>query len=88
MSVTILRDEWLKALTEATGYTMTDDPEAVTVLEFGAAFGLKRETARRKLEDMVKAKRAVRTQRRILAAGRMMPVAAYRLVKDGRGKRA
>lgn len=78
---TISRDEWIKALEDA-NLTITDDPDAITVAEFAAMFGLPHATAARKLKALEAAGKAQRTTKRAPASdGRMMTCNGYRLLK-------
>lgn len=83
MSVSINRDEWLKALSDAGVVPGEDDQGAVTVLEFAAMFTppLVRMTATRHLEKLVTAGKAVKTRKRSQDPnGRFHSMVAYRLV--------
>ena len=50
----ISRDEWLKALQEV-GIERENDPDALTIDEFAAMFGMARTTAQHRLERLVAA---------------------------------
>lgn len=81
MSVSISRDEWLKALADAGVKSQEDDQLAVTVMEFAATFDLPAPTARHQLELLVKAGKATRTAKRGRTPyGRSITYNAYRLV--------
>ena len=79
--VSITRDEWLHALTEAgidTG--AVDDQDAVTVAEFMAMFNLGRNTAQHKLDALAAAGKAALTKKvAINSYGRRISQKAYRL---------
>lgn len=79
MSVTISRDEWLKALSEI-GHSEEDDQEALTIEEFGAMFSMPRETAERRLKQLAAAGKATRTKKVGRSNdGRQVRYIAYRL---------
>ena len=76
----INRDEWLKALTDA-GMAGESDESAITVNEYVAMFGVPRTTAATQLEQLVRAGKAIPTQKRgLTSAGRQIYFKAYRLV--------
>ena len=84
MSVTINRDEWLKALVDAGVADIVDDQHAVTVSEFAALFDppLNSMTARRHLTKLVDAGKATKTSKRSRDPnGRLFTMQAYRLVQ-------
>lgn len=88
MSVTILRDEWIKALEEA-DMGVSDDPDAITVVEFAAMTGLKREAAKRRLEALVDAGKATRTFKWAMNGyGRRHRCQAYKLTRTGKKRKA
>ena len=88
MSVTINRDEWLSAL-EAAGMSQEDDQQAITVHEFAAMFDLRRFTAERKLAELVKTGKAIRTLKLTTSpSGRRMRYVAYRLLEPKAGRKA
>lgn len=77
------RDDWLKAVAEAGLPERTNDPDALTAPEFADLFDppLHVQTARRRLEAMVKAGLARRTQKQTAGSdGRRLAVTAYTLV--------
>ena len=79
MSTAISRDEWLAALNEA-GISDVDDQDALTVDEFGAMFGIDRQTADRRLKKLEAAGKAVKTRKRCAPHGRLIWYVAYKLV--------
>ena len=83
MSVTINRDEWLKALTDA-GVTMENDPDALTVAEFQEMFGLTRSTSERHLRKLVAEGKAIETKKLMRTANNRRTVAhiAFRLLTE------
>jgi hypothetical protein len=75
----ISRDEWLAALNEAQLLPESDE-QALTVWEFQEMFDLPRYTAERRLEALVRAGKATRTNKRCAALdGRVRNMRAYRL---------
>lgn len=75
----ISREMWLSALSEV-GISDESDPDAITIMDFAALMGLKRETARGRLGALVAAGKATRTKKRIqLQDGRSISAVAYRL---------
>lgn len=84
----ISRDLWLKALEEV-GESQTNDPDAITITEFAATFGLGRQAAARRLAVLAKAGKAIRTQKKAPSLrGFMVSHIAYRLVMPTGKKRA
>lgn len=89
MSASISRDEWLKALHDAGYRDDEDDPNAVTVAEFAAMFGLTRTVAERRLKALEERGTATRTAKRGAGKdGRIMRLLAYRLQAEKPRKRA
>lgn len=79
MSLTITRDEWLKAL-EDVGVSDEDDQGALTVAEFMEMFGVPRFTAERRLRHLAATGKATRTRKRGRTPdGRSFSFIAYRL---------
>lgn len=84
--MSINRDEWLQALTEA-GYTDEHDEQAVTLMEFAAMFGICRTTAQCRLAALVAAGKASITHKWATnTRGARIQFRAYRLA-DRRAKR-
>lgn len=80
MSAQITRDEWLTALHEA-GIDAEDDPSALTIMEFGAMFGLRRAASSSRLEKLAESGRAIKTRKRIVRPdGQSLWAVAYRLM--------
>lgn len=76
----INRDQWLGALRDA-GMPHEDDQQAVTIRDFMTMLGLKREAARRRLDALVDAGKAVRTSKREARSnGSAHAAVAYRLL--------
>lgn len=79
MSVTITRDDWLRALEES-GLPLADDQSALTLYEVMAMLDVNRSTAQHRVDRLVDAGRAVKTWKRCPRAdGRMQQMRAYRL---------
>ena len=80
MSVTISRDEWLKALNEA-GFSAEHDEDAITVNDFAEMMGMTRDTADRRLRALVKAGKAAQTRKITQGRdGRTLSFIAFRLL--------
>ncbi len=77
----INRDEWLKALHDAT-HAPLPESDAITAVEFGDLIGVQRAQAYKRLVQMEKAGKATRTTKPLRRSdGSVVTVAAYRLVK-------
>lgn len=75
----ISRDEWLKALADAS--PSDDDPNAVTSTEFAIMCGFSQATAHRRLQMLLKTKRVRRVSKRVTnVAGHLQRVTAYKLL--------
>lgn len=78
--MTISRDDWLRAMAEI-GDSTEDDHDAVTILEFANLFGLRRESAARRLRRLEAAGRARRTAKISVGVdGRRLRLIAFRLL--------
>ena len=76
---TITQDEWRKALGDA---STVDDPSAMTVMEMCDRYGSSRVTVQRRIQELLKSGKAVRTYKRvILQSGMIRRIAAYKLVR-------
>ena len=77
----ISRDEWLKALTDASALS-TDDPSAVTSAEFATMCGFSQDTAQRRLRKLLQMKRVLQVSKRVPdTTGRLQRVVAYKLLE-------
>lgn len=78
----ITRESWLKALSEAGLPTHDDDdPNATTIDEFAAMFGLAQSTAKHRLEKLVAIGKATRSSKYVTNDnGRTNRCRAYRLL--------
>lgn len=80
MSVSIRKDEWLKALSEA-GMSLESDDSALTVQEFAAMIGLSWHSAQRRLSKLAARGLAIRTRKVVHSSyGRRQVITAYRLL--------
>ncbi len=78
----ISRDEWLKALDEAT-QVPPSDPDVLTAAELGELLGVTHKGALLKVDRLLKAGKATRTKKYVKnVAGIVRAVPAFRLVKD------
>lgn len=78
--MSISRDEWLKALSDA-GMAIVDDPSAITIKEFAEMFGMSLTTATRHLVALVAKGHAIETSRHGMASdGRRCRMRAFRLL--------
>lgn len=74
----INRDDWLQAFGDA---AMPNDPDALTVLELAAMFGIHRQMAARRINELLKAGKAISTFKQTMnASGYTRRVAAYKLI--------
>ena len=91
MSVSISRDEWLRALADVGFIEGENDEHAVTVAEFGQLIGLERTAATKRLRALVAAGKATETYKRVQAqSGQVVRCRAYRLIdapKEPKAKR-
>lgn len=79
MTVAINREEWLRALAEA---EEPEDPTALTASQFGDLFGMNRNTARKRLLELVKLGKAQPTTKLVAdSTGRKQRYPAFKLVK-------
>ena len=80
----ISRDAWIAALGNA---IQPVDPDALSLSEIAEQFGVCRQTAERRIRQLVKAGRAVRTWKQItMTSGHPRRVPAYKLVVAKRGR--
>lgn len=80
--VTITRDDWLKAIEETQKAQVDTDPDVMSYYDFAAKMGCVIGTARVKLDALVKAGRAKKVSKMVIAGdGRLRRVVAFRLVK-------
>jgi DNA-binding transcriptional ArsR family regulator len=77
---------WQKALADI-GEEDRHDPDAITIHEFMALFGLSRPTAERRLRALVAAGKATETRKVGRKAGRRVAYVAYRLTDTSRARR-
>lgn len=78
----ISRDDWLKALTEVSTLPADDNPDAVTSAEFATMCGFSQDTARRRLQTLLKLNRVQQTSKWIHdMSGRPQHVRAYKLLE-------
>lgn len=76
--MTIDRDAWLSAMREAE--EADSNPHAITAAEFADAFGIHHDTARERLNHLVKLGKATKTRKRITTASEQrVKVPAYLL---------
>ncbi len=81
-TVTITRDDWLKAIAETTADKAESDPSVLSYYDFAAQMGVAVATARSRLNGLVAAGRAVRTTKRTVTPdGRLRTIVAFRLKK-------
>lgn len=79
-NATITRDEWLRALNEATGLDSTDDQSALTQTEYAHLMGVTVSTAHGQLAALVRAGKATRTKKWAISSyGRRLQYIAYKL---------
>lgn len=79
MSTGISRDEWLHALGESAA---PPDPDAMTVSELRVLFKLGEASLRRKMEELVRTGKAIKTVKMIaVGSGGARRAVAYKLVK-------
>lgn len=83
MAKALNRDAWLQAIAEANAQALTDDPNVLTLRELSVLFGVLRPAAQRRIDRLIAAGKAERTQKRILREGDALTrvVPAYRLLK-------
>lgn len=87
MSVSISRDEWLKALADI-GQDERTDEDAITVSEFAEMMGIKRTAAGDRLRMLVQAGRAIEKRKAVFdSRGRRCVHLAYRLIDAKQPKR-
>jgi hypothetical protein len=80
--MSISRDEWLKALSDAGLHDDTDDQSALTTIEFMQMFDLCETTARNRLAALVKAGKAIETTKVFVnARGHRLRARAFKLVE-------
>lgn len=77
------RDEWLTALAAADAQATTNDPDVLTLRELATIFGTRRPAAQLRIDRLIAAGKAERTQKWIRREGDTRPraVPGYRLLK-------
>lgn len=79
----ITRDAWLNAVQAIENERLTDDPNAVTMMEFCAKVGKHRATAMRLMKQLISSGKAERVRKAYRRSdGMVITVQAYRLKSD------
>jgi hypothetical protein len=88
MSSGISRDDWMRAMESIGVQSLEDDQSAITIIEFAAMIGAKRDVAKRRLEALVAAGAAVATYKFAPRTdGKRFQMRAFRLVDKAKRKK-